>query len=102
MKSRFNGAGYLLSDNTASDWGTKEEADILSCGHCQALIKKSDWKEDGCWCSCCDQAVGVTCGCAKRMLTRGCENFLMKLEKAIERKYTVDQNARILGTRDII
>lgn len=101
MRSRFNGAGYYLNDDRESGGG-KTENDVLTCGHCQAIILRSEWREDGCHCWCCDSAVGVRCGCAARMITRGCENFVRRVEAAIERKYQHEQNARILGTRDIL
>lgn len=99
MRSHFNGQGYYLNDDRNSG-GKKAEDDILGCGHCTASFKKSEWIEDGCYCSHCDQSIGVKCGCAERMLTRGCENFIMRVERTLERRYVHEQNAKILGTRD--
>lgn len=94
-RSVFNGMGYVIADNTASDWGTKEEADLIGCAHCHGLIKKTDWQNDGGFCSCCDHA--VCAHCADRMLTHGCENFKRKIDQAVEAQYRKQQNARILG-----
>ena len=94
MKSIFSGQGYLLNDDRASGGG-RVEADVLGCGHCQKLLKRKLWCDDGGFCSCCWNAI---CGpCADRMLTRGCENFLAGLETALEMKYRQDQNSKVLG-----
>lgn len=97
VKSVFTGHGFLMNDDRASG-GEKEEADMVGCKHCLALIKKPDWQADGGFCHCCDAPI---CGpCADRMQTRGCENFLRVLEGALERKYRRDQLSRVLGTGD--
>ena len=94
VKSRFNGLGYRLADNTASG-GLRAEADMIGCHHCQKLMVKSDWAEDGGWCSRCD---GAVCGpCADRMLTKGCEAFVHQLMAKLEDQYRRAQNARMLG-----
>jgi hypothetical protein len=95
VKSVFNGVGYLLSDDTASG-GARVEADMLGCYHCQRLMRRKLWADDGGFCHCCD---GPICGkCADGMLTRGCENYMRQLEGALEDQYRRDQNARVLGT----
>lgn len=95
MKSVFSGSGYLLVDDRASG-GRLVEADMLGCNHCQALLKKNEWREDGGHCGGCMQPV---CGpCADKILTHGCEPFLRQLEAALERDYTRAQNARMMCT----
>jgi len=60
MTSRFAGAGYLLVDNRASDWGGKIESDVLVCRKCEALLHRHDtvdyrgrvyvgWANEGAW-----------------------------------------------------
>lgn len=93
VRSRFSGLGYLVNDDRASG-GKKTESDMLGCGHCQALMRRGDWQEDGGHCSCCDTAV---CGpCADRILTVGCESFLRQLERSLNEQYVRSQNARML------
>lgn len=101
-KSRFNGAGYYLSDERASG-GPREEADLIGCGHCQKTMVRGNisnpapdtWAVDGGWCSCCDGA--VCAACADRMLVHGCENFKAKVERQLDGMYRRQQNAKILG-----
>ncbi len=107
MRSIWNGAGYLLADNRASDWGTKDEDDLLGCGHCQALIRKHGhfsqalqrylpgWVEDGGMCCVCDKPLCPSC--RDRVVTQGCDSFAKMFERAIEDHYRREQNARILG-----
>jgi hypothetical protein len=111
MQSIFNGAGYLLADNSASDWGTKEEDDLLGCGHCHAVIRKHahtdpvtkrripGWLDEGGHCYVCNQPL---CGpqnnnCRDRAQRHGCEAYARVLERAIEDNYRREQNAKILG-----
>ena len=94
VKSIFDGSGYLMNDDRASG-GQLDESDMMGCGHCQRLLKKKLWCDDGGFCHCCWNAI---CGpCADRMLTRGCENFLAKLESSLEKEYRRNQNVRMLG-----
>jgi hypothetical protein len=95
MRSIFNGAGYLIADNRASDWGTIEEADLIGCAHCNQTMKKRDWQEDGGFCHCCAKPI---CGpCADAMPRSGCVPYLRKLERAVDDAYRREQNRRILG-----
>lgn len=89
-----NGAGYLLNDNRNSG-GKKQEDDIYSCAHCQALLLKSQYVQDGGFCSRCMQPVCPHC--ADRMLTFGCENFLRQLEVSLGIKYREDQFRKMAG-----
>ena len=96
-RSRFSGAGYWLNDDTASG-GKKNEDDILVCGHCQRVIKKKEWLNDGGCCHQCDEPLCgdikhangfVEAGCAAlairdgsqslaapgNIVTSGCANF---------------------------
>lgn len=83
MKSIFSGAGYLMNDDRAAG-GTKTEADILTCAHCQRLLIVASWKEDGGWCGRCG---APSCGtCADRMLVEGCTPFVKRVEERIKQK----------------
>jgi hypothetical protein len=94
ISSRTHGQGYYLNDNRANENGI-EEADVLTCKHCQKVILKTPWKEDGGFCGKC---FGAICSsCADKMLTRGCEPFVKLIEKQMEEQYRKQQNARIIG-----
>jgi hypothetical protein len=96
MRSRFNGAGYLFSDNRASDWNSLEEDDILGCSHCQATIKKSVWRKSGGYCCNCDKPLCLNC--AEKMKVGGvCESFKRFIDQELARRYRIEQNARVLG-----
>ena len=73
--------GYVLNDNTASG-GVKFETDTVSCSHCRRVLHKSHWTRQGGWCHACCKPICDPC--AEKMLTRGCEPFLKKIEGAYE------------------
>lgn len=69
---------------------------MVGCGHCQRLMLKCDWAEDGGHCGCC---MKPTCGpCADRILVHGCETFVRQLESNLDAAYRRRQNAMALGT----
>jgi hypothetical protein len=87
-------AGYLLNDNTASG-GKKQEADVVTCAHCQKIILLQKWKDDGGWCARCSKPV---CGtCSDRMLTRGCEPFTKWVDEQSALAYRKSQLRKIAG-----
>jgi hypothetical protein len=111
-KSRYHGAGYLLVDNSASDWGTKEESDLLVCGMCDCTIRVQDWvdhlgrfheghRANGAFCHRCDKPLcgsGANNCAARPPCSPGhCPSFIMTLEEKINDYYRRQQNARILG-----
>ena len=84
--------GYFL--NNASG-GRKEQADIQLCSHCEVVVFLAKWKEDGGWCGRC---MAPICGpCADRMLTRGCEPFVKKIEAAFESAIKLKQYRKLAG-----
>lgn len=91
----YSGMGYTLADDTASG-GKRREADLLGCNHCQRLMRKHWWQQDGGMCLQCSRPVCP--GCRDRIPTHGCENFMRRLEGALNDRYRRDQNARVLGT----
>lgn len=93
--SRFDGAGYLISDNSASDWGTREEDDVVCCAHCQAVVRKRQWVVAGGYCSNCDAPLCKTC--ADALQQQGCQNFMRKIDEALRDHHRREQNARLLG-----
>src|SRR6266700_7765128 len=105
-RSRFDSAGYFINDDRCSG-GRLAEDDLLGCGHCQKALKRREWREDGGWCSCCDQelcgdvrneaGVIIQEGCASKAYREGCKNFKEFIYRKIEEQYRQEQNARILG-----
>lgn len=97
MKTLGTGAGYALIDNRAAGEG-KEEFDVLTCPHCQAVINLQNWRRaDGQsgWCACCQAPI---CGrCATKMLTTGCVPFIRKIEQALQKDYRYNQFRKLAG-----
>lgn len=92
-RSIFNGAGYYLSDNSASG-GQKVEDNILGCRHCQKLLRKSDLATYG-YCRTCDSV--ICAHCHRVMLTEGCTPFAKLVDRQLADTYRRQQNAKILG-----
>lgn len=94
MKSVFNQMGYLKADDRNSG-GKLDEADMLGCNHCQALIRKSLWSDDGGFCHGCDAPVCASC--CDKIPREGCAPFIAQLERAVNAAYIRGQNAKVLG-----
>lgn len=51
--------GYLLT------WGEEGrnllERDTVSCNHCQKVLAKATWRDDGGWCFSCGRPVCIEC-----------------------------------------
>jgi hypothetical protein len=105
-QSRHHGAGYILIDNSASDWGNKIEADIRCCGLCEKILPLHDtvdhlgrltvgWRNEGAYCHRCDKPLCHECG--SKPCPSECGGFEKKFADAIEEQYRIEQNAKILG-----
>lgn len=94
MSSVFHGEGYLLNDNRASG-GALHEDGLLGCKHCQGLIDKSKWKQDGAFCHVCFSPVCTHCD--RRRSQFGCEVFERTFAQAFEATVKGEQNRKILG-----
>lgn len=71
-------SGYYVNDNRVSG-GKKEEDDVKTCTHCQAILLMRRWKHYGGFCRQCNAPI---CGrCGERMEVFGCEPFLKKMER---------------------
>jgi Zn ribbon nucleic-acid-binding protein len=89
------GAGYFLNNQNQSVNDGRQEADIATCKHCQAVIKLQLWKEDGGFCGKC---MAPICGpCADRMLTHGCEPFIKKIEAAYNNAVSLAAHRKLVG-----
>lgn len=72
-------AGYFVNDK---DLRTRQEADVQTCSHCQAVILMQQWKDDGAWCGKCMRPICDKCG--ERAARFGCEPFVKKIEQYAE------------------
>lgn len=72
------GAGYFLNNKNAR----RDEADVQTCAHCQAVLLMQKWKERGAWCGKCMKPLCDRCG--ERAVKYGCEPFLKKIEQYAE------------------
>ncbi len=114
-KSIYNGAGYLLADNRASDWGTKDEDDLVGCGHCGATIRKHGYTdrqgkyhpgylEEGGWCVGCGKPLcgPENCNCRDKAMRPveqggGCVAMEREIEKALKEHHRKEQNSKVRG-----
>jgi hypothetical protein len=96
------GCGFLLNDNRNSG-GTKHEADIVLCTHCQRVIELAKWRAaDGGngWCM---QCMAPICGpCANNMLKPldeggGCLPFVKKIDMLLSQAHAKTQFRRVAG-----
>lgn len=70
------GAGYFINDKNLR---TRQEADVQTCSHCQAVIFMQEWKKRGAWCGKCMKPLCLQCG--KRTKLFGCEPFAQKFDQ---------------------
>lgn len=96
--AHIKGAGYFLN-NKALGQRERQEADIQTCSHCQAVIKMQDWKQDGAWCGRCMKPICVPCG--TRALIYGCEPFLKKIEQYAEKQMRFEKFRKDAGLEPV-
>lgn len=107
IKSRYHGAGYMLVDNRASDWGNKIESDILCCCKCETTIHRHTyidhlglvhfgWTEKGGYCHRCDKPMCLSCASGPEC-PPGCGGFEKEFLRLVDESYHRQQNAKILG-----
>ena len=95
MRSIYQNTGYLRNDDRASG-GVLTEQDILTCLHCQKVLKRErNQYLDADWCSRC--AAPICRKCAAKALTEGCVPFKKLVDEAMERTERAKQNARVMG-----
>ena len=75
--------GYLLK---WTEGGAKVEleADTVSCSHCQRVMTRLAWKQQGGWCYGCGHPICVPC--AKLSWQTGCVPFQKQVELALRRR----------------
>ncbi len=93
MSSYRTGQGYFINHGTETY--RTQEADVLTCAHCQAVLLFSSWKDDGGFCR---PEMKPLCGtCADRALIYGCEPFMKKLEAFVREQYSYSQFIKVAG-----
>jgi len=75
--------GYLLK---WTEGGAKVEleADTLSCSHCQKVLLKQRWKQNGAWCFCCGHAICQVCH--EKTWKTGCVPFMKDIDQQLQRQ----------------
>ncbi len=58
------------------------EADTIACRHCQRVLLKHLWRDQGGWCFSCGYPVCYVC--FGKMQTEGCKPFMKQIEQAFE------------------
>lgn len=86
------GAGYFVNDQGLR---SRQEADVQTCAHCQAVVKMQDWKEEGGWCA--REMKPLCLPCADAALIYGCVPFLKKVEQFMEAQMRFIQFSKIAG-----
>ena len=87
----IKGSGYFLNDKNLK---RRQEADIQTCSHCQAIILMQEWKNNGAWCGKCMRPICTKCG--ERAVVYGCEPFIRKLEQYAEKQMRFQKIAGLM------
>ena len=88
----IRGAGYFM--NYDPDRG-REEADIRTCTHCQAILKMQEWKNAGAWCHKCSAPICHLCG--SKMVLYGCTPFVAQLDQLVRQSESLSKYLKDLG-----
>jgi len=78
------GGGYFCNDKETS---RRQEADVRTCSHCQAIIKMQEWKENGAWCGKCQSPLCSNHDCAEETARIGCVPFVKKFDHFVEQQH---------------
>jgi hypothetical protein len=75
-------AGYFVNDKALR---TRQEDDVQTCKHCQAVIKMREWRTiGGGWCSKCNSPLCNNPICIAETARLGCVPFTKKLSQSFE------------------
>ena len=93
------GAGYMINHQNLTPNQGRQEADILTCPHCQRVINLQKWRDDGAWCNRCNSPVcgGDNPECQMERRTYGCVPFLKKLEAFTQGQVSQQQFRKLAG-----
>jgi hypothetical protein len=87
-----NGAGYFINDKNLR---TRQEADVQTCSHCQAVLLMQEWQRRGAWCGKCMKPLCLQCG--KRTKVFGCEPFSEKFGRFVEKEAALAKVLKEVG-----
>ena len=86
-------SGYYLNDKELGR--RRQEDDVQTCNHCQAVIRLRFDREHVAICMGC---MRLTCGpCSTRALTYGCEPFVKKIDQQFDALYKLEQHLKVAG-----
>ena len=91
-----HGAGYLMNNQDFSI-ARRQEADVRTCTHCQAVIQMQAWRDDGAWCSKCNAPVCAHGECAARTERDGCIPYIKYIEQILEGQTSLEQFRKMAG-----
>ena len=84
------GAGYFANNIGTSK---KQEADILTCKHCERVIKLQEWKHNPTYCI---PGRHIICGQCERQ-SDGCTPMIKRIEKAFDSTVKLAQFRKLAG-----
>jgi hypothetical protein len=87
-------AGYFVNDKALK---TRQEDDVQTCKHCQAVIKMREWRKVGGWCSKCNSPLCNNPKCVADTAAMGCVPFTRKIAEAFEAGEKLRQHLKIAG-----
>lgn len=84
------GGGYFLNNKELKQ-SQRQEADIRTCPHCQAIIKLQEWKINGGWCGKCQAPLCNNPTCVAETAKYGCVPFFKKFERHLEHQALIEK-----------
>jgi hypothetical protein len=88
-------AGYFVNDKALR---TRQEDDVQTCKHCQAIIKMREWRTiAGGWCAKCNSPLCNNPKCISDTEKYGCVPFIKKIDQALDARIKLDQHLKIAG-----
>jgi hypothetical protein len=87
-----HGAGYFVNDK---ELRTRQEADIQTCSHCDAIIKMQEWVKKGAFCRTCMKPICHS-PCGDRLKIYGCECLMKRLDQAFDANLKIEKYLKML------
>ena len=85
-------AGYFVNDK---ELRTRQEADIQTCSHCDAVIKMQEWAKRGAFCRTCMKPICFDCG--SRLKIYGCEPLMKRIDEAFDAAVKLEKYLKMIG-----
>lgn len=86
-------AGYFMNDDRNSG-GTKAEADIQTCPHCQCIIKMQEWRKAPIQ-NFCIKCMRPACNDKRECLD--CMPFMQKIDRYCDALIKFEQHLKVAG-----